>query len=49
MIRAVLVQHGPNLAHYFGIRPWELGRLSLVELRTFINALEDIAWEQRGQ
>lgn len=38
-MRAGLLAAQPGLAHYFGIRPWEIERLSFVELAEFLTAL----------
>jgi hypothetical protein len=46
-VRARLTNALPGLAHYFGIRPWDIGRLSPRELNRFVEELADIVRESK--
>lgn len=47
MIRARLLQLWPNLSHYFGIKPWEVGRLTVPELNEYQRWIKELADQQR--
>ena len=42
-MRARLLPAWPNLSHYFGLMPWDVGRLTAPELKGYLDALDDIA------
>jgi len=46
-VRARLTNSLPGLAHYFDIKPWEVGSLTPRELNRFLEELDDIAAEMR--
>lgn len=46
-MRAALIEAWPGLSHWFGIHPWDVGRLSVVELAQYIEALDDLARRSR--
>ncbi len=46
-MRARLLNAWPDLSHYFGIHPWDVERLSYVEIDSYVEALNEIARTQR--
>ena len=41
-MRRVAVNRLPALAHFFGIRPWDLDRLTAPEIEACIDALDEL-------
>lgn len=39
-MRARLAERWPALSYHFGLHPWDVGRLSLVEMNAYLEALE---------
>lgn len=44
-MRAALLPAWPGLSMHFGIRPWEIGMLTPLELTGYLDALEEMARE----
>lgn len=40
-MRAVLLDALPTLAHFYGLMPWDVDRLTPLELRAMLDALPD--------
>jgi len=41
-VRAAARRSWPSLTYHFGIKPWEVGRLSAGELNEYLAALEEL-------
>jgi hypothetical protein len=37
------MERWPDLSHFFGIHPWDTGRLSGAELAKYLETLDDLA------
>jgi hypothetical protein len=49
-VRAGLLNAWPGLSHYYGIHPWDVERLSYLELQAYVDDLNEVARaQQRAQ
>lgn len=46
-MRAAIGPRLPLLAHFFGVHPWDVDRLSAREIRFYLDALDDLEQERK--